>query len=88
MVMELLARNWWAFVIRGILAVLFGVLAFLLPGATMLSLVFVFAAYAIADGAMAITASARAARAHERWGWLALEGVAGILAGLAAVAWP
>src|SRR5205085_9421585 len=37
-----LARNWWAFAIRGLLGILFGVIAFTLPAAAMLSLVFLF----------------------------------------------
>ena len=72
----------------GLLAVLFGILAFLIPGAAMLSLVFIFAAYAVADGIMAIAAAARAAKARDNWGWLALEGAAGIVAGVIAIAWP
>lgn len=86
--LSVLVRNWWAFVIRGVLAVLFGVIALFLPGVTMLSLVLVFAAYAIADGVFAIVAALRAAEVGERWGLLVLEGVIGILTGIAAAAWP
>lgn len=88
MPMDNLARNWWAFVIRGVAAVLFGLIALFVPGATILSLVLVFAAYAVVDGIFAIAAAVRAARAHERWTALTLEGVVGILAGIVAVAWP
>lgn len=88
MLMEVLARNWWAFVFRGIAAVLFGLLALAMPAAAILSLVLVFAAYAIVDGIFAITAAVRAAKAHERWGILVLEGVVNILAAVTAVAWP
>lgn len=85
---SVLARNWWAFVIRGILAVLFGLIALFQPGVTMLSLVLLFAAYAISDGVFAIVSAVRAAKAHERWGLLVLEGVVDIIAGVAAVALP
>ena len=88
MLMEILARNWWAFVFRGIAAVLFGILALAMPGAAMLSLVLVFAAYAIVDGIFAIIAAVRAAKAHERWGILVLEGIVNILAAVTAIAWP
>jgi uncharacterized membrane protein HdeD (DUF308 family) len=88
MLMSVLARNWWAFVIRGVLAVLLGLIALLLPGVTMLSLVLLFAAYACADGIFAIVGAVRAARAHERWDILVLEGVVDILAALAALSWP
>lgn len=83
-----LARNWWAFVIRGVLAILFGVIAFLEPAAAILSLVLIFAVYAVVDGVFAIISAVRAARAGERWVWFALEGVVDILAGAVAVAMP
>ena len=83
-----LVRNWWAFVIRGVLAILFGLIALFAPGVTMLSLVIVFAAYAATDGVFAIVSAIRAAKQGERWGWLALEGIAGIVAAIAAMMWP
>ncbi len=88
MLVSVLARNWWAFVIRGLLAVLFGLIALFQPGVTMLSLVLLFAAYVFADGVFAIVGAVRAARAHERWGLLVLEGVVDILAAVAALSWP
>ncbi len=84
----LLARNWWAVAIRGVLAIIFGLVAFLLPGVTMLSLVLVFSAYAFADGVFAIVAAARAASGRQRWGLLVLQGVLSILAAVVAVLWP
>lgn len=83
-----LARNWWAIAIRGVLGVGFGLIALFVPGATLLSLVLVFAAYAFVDGVFAIIAAARAAGAHGRWGLLVLEGVVNILFAIVAVAWP
>jgi uncharacterized membrane protein HdeD (DUF308 family) len=85
---EALARNWWAMALRGVLAIVFGVIALVLPGVTMLSLVIVFAAYALVDGVFAIVAAVRAARRHERWGLLVLEGVVDIAAGVLAFLWP
>jgi len=83
-----LAKNWWAFALRGVLGILFGLIAFVLPGVTMLSLVIVFAAYAIMDGVFAIIAAVRAAEHHQRWTLFLLEGVIGILAGVLAFVWP
>jgi uncharacterized membrane protein HdeD (DUF308 family) len=51
---SLLVRNWWVFVARGAMAVLFGLIALFMPGVTMLSLVLVFAAYAVTDGILTI----------------------------------
>ncbi len=88
MLMSVLVRNWWAFVIRGVLAVQFGVMALFLPGAAMLSLVLLFSIYALVDGIFAIASAVRAAQRHERWGLLILEGVVDILAAVAAASWP
>ena len=84
----LLAQNWWAFALRGVLGIIFGVIAFLLPGVTMLSLVLVFSAYALVDGVFAIIAAVRAMRQHERWGFLLLEGIVNIIAAAIAFLWP
>ena len=83
-----LAQNWWAIGIRGVLGILFGLIALFLPGATMLSLVLVFAAYAFVDGVLAIVSAVRAAREGERWGYLILEGLVGIATAAVAVFWP
>jgi uncharacterized membrane protein HdeD (DUF308 family) len=83
-----LARNWWAIALRGVFGILFGLVALTLPGATMLSLVLIFAAYMLADGVFAIIAAFRAAAFHHRWGPLGVAGIADILAGVIALAWP
>jgi uncharacterized membrane protein HdeD (DUF308 family) len=85
---EILAKNWWAVALRGVLGILFGLIALLLPGATMLSLVFLFAAYMLVDGIFAIIAALRAARQHARWGPLTFEGIVTIAAGVIAFLWP
>jgi uncharacterized membrane protein HdeD (DUF308 family) len=83
----LIAQKWWAVAARGVLGILLGVIA-LLPGATLLSLVYVFAVYAVLDGAFAVVSAFRAARHHRHWGLLVLEGAAGILTGALVWAWP
>src|SRR4051794_36950024 len=76
-----LAKNWWALALRGVLGILFGLIALFLPGATMLSLALLFSAYMLVDGVFAIISAVRAARAHERWGLLLLEGILNIAVG-------
>jgi len=87
-VIAVLARNWWAIAIRGVLGILFGLVALFLPGVTMLSLVLVFAAYAFVDGVFAIISAVNAAGQHERWGLLALEGIVDIVVAGIAIFWP
>lgn len=74
-----LARNWWALLIRGIAAVIFGILAFLWPGSTLVAIGILFGAYAFVDGVFAIVAAVRAAEAHERWWPFVIEGIVGLL---------
>src|SRR5262249_25219922 len=77
-----LVRNWWALLIRGLAAIVFGLIAFFAPGATVAALVLVFGAYALVDGVFAIIAGLRAAERHERWWPFALEGLLSILVGI------
>jgi uncharacterized membrane protein HdeD (DUF308 family) len=83
-----LARSWWALLVRGVAAILFGVLAFAWPGLTVLALVFLFAAFAAVDGIFALVAAWRAAEGRRQWWPLALEGVAGIGVAVITAVWP
>jgi uncharacterized membrane protein HdeD (DUF308 family) len=85
---SLLARNWWAVALRGVFAIIFGVIALFMPGAAMGALVLLFAAYMLVDGIFAIVAAVKAARQHERWGWLVVEGIIDLIAGTIALVWP
>ncbi|MGA8756861.1 MAG: DUF308 domain-containing protein [Stellaceae bacterium] len=66
----------------------FGIIALLMPGAALLAFVLLFAAYMLVDGVLAIIAGVRAAKRHERWGWLIFEGILDFIAGGIAVVWP
>ena len=83
-----LVNNWWSPVIRGLVAILLGIITLAWPGITLGALVLLFGAYALIDGIVSILGAWRAARAHERWGVLVLEGVTGIIAAVITLAWP
>ena len=83
-----LAQNWWLIALRGVFAILFGIVAFAAPGAVMLTLALFFAAYLLVDGVIGIAAAVRAARAQERWGLLLAEGALNIVMGLIAGIFP
>lgn len=85
---DILANNWWAVALRGVVAILFGIAAFAMPLVTMLSLVVVFAAFSFVDGVFGIIMSVRGARKGERWVWLLLSGILGIVASAVAILWP
>ena len=84
--LPMLAGNWWALLLRGIAAVLFGLAALFWPGLTLFVLIVFFGAYALVDGILAIVAGIRDSEGR-RWLLLA-EGVLGVLAGLVAFFWP
>jgi len=81
-----LARHWWVIALRGLAAVLFGVLAFVWPGMTLAVLVLLFGAYALVDGILAIVVAVRGGTDHRLF--MGLEGVVGVLAGLATFVFP
>jgi len=84
-----LAENWWLLLLRGVAAIAFGLLAFLWPDLTLLTLIFLWGLYAIADGIIALWAAiaSKGGEIAPRW-WLAVVGIAGIVAGALAFVWP
>jgi uncharacterized membrane protein HdeD (DUF308 family) len=84
--LPMLAGNWWALLLRGIAAILFGLAALFWPGPTLFVLIVFFGAYALVDGVLAIVAGFRGSEGS-RWLLLA-EGVLGVLVGLVAFFWP
>jgi uncharacterized membrane protein HdeD (DUF308 family) len=86
---QTLVQNWWLFLLRGILGIIFGLIALIFPGPTMLSLVLLFSAYMLVDGIFAIVSAVRAIRRKEdRWGLLIFEGLLNIAVGILAFLWP
>jgi uncharacterized membrane protein HdeD (DUF308 family) len=83
-----LTRNWWALALRGIFAILFGLAALAMPGITLAAIIWLFGAYAVADGVFAIVVGLRAVERHQRSWPLMLEGIVDIAAGVTAVTWP
>ena len=77
------AKNWWVLLIRGLLAVLFGSMAFARPGATLFALVLLYGAYAFVDGVTALSVGVTS-----RAGWLVLSGVAGLAVGIGTFFYP
>jgi uncharacterized membrane protein HdeD (DUF308 family) len=78
----------WPMAVRGLLAILFGVIALANPQAAAFGLVVVFAAWAFVDGAFAFFVAARRGREGMRWGWFVFEGLVSVAAGIVALAAP
>ena len=86
--LTMLARNWWVVALRGVFAIIFGVLAIIWPGLTLLVLITLFGAYALVDGIFAVIAGIASYGRNERWWAVLLEGIAGIILGVLTFLWP
>lgn len=86
-ILPMLARYWWLILLRGIAAIIFGVLAFIWPGITLVTLILFWGAFTLVDGVLALVHAFMGGNIGSRW-WLALIGVAGIAAGILTFLWP
>lgn len=82
-----LAKNWWLILLRGLCAILFGVLTFIWPSVSLFTLVLLYGAFALADGIFALAAAITGNTPTPRW-WLAVVGLLGIAAGTMTFLWP
>jgi uncharacterized membrane protein HdeD (DUF308 family) len=85
---ELLLRSWWMLALRGVIALLFGVLAIVWPGLTLLWLVALFAAYALLGGVASVIGAVRHRHSDEKWWLILLLGLVSIGAGVSAILYP
>jgi uncharacterized membrane protein HdeD (DUF308 family) len=85
---ETILRYWWMPALRGAIAIVFGVLALLLPGITLLSLVLLFAVYAIFGGAVWTIGAIQNRKSDDHWWVLLMAGLASIGAGVIALIHP
>ena len=87
LMLHALARNWWLILLRGICAILFGVLAFIWPGITLLTLALLYGIFALIEGALALAAAIMGGAPAPRW-WLAVVGLLGIAVGILTIIMP
>lgn len=73
-----LSRNWWVLLLRGLVAIAFGVLTWLRPGISLAALLLLFGAYAMADGILGVWIAVAGRREDEHWWILLLGGLIGI----------
>jgi uncharacterized membrane protein HdeD (DUF308 family) len=83
-----LTRNWWLILARGLVSIIFGVLAFIWPGLTLLALTLLYGAYALVDGIICLTAAITGSDKSTSTGWLVLVGILGVAVGVLTFAWP
>jgi uncharacterized membrane protein HdeD (DUF308 family) len=78
-----LSQHWWVLMLRGVLAILFGLMAWMWPNETLAILVLIWGAYALTDGIFEVLAGIRG-----KWGSLVVLGLLGIGAGIVTFIWP
>ncbi len=87
LMLHALAKNWWLILLRGLAAIAFGVIAFMMPGIGIASLVILYGAYALVDGIFAIVAAFSGDAKDQRW-WLAAIGLLGLAVGVLTLMMP
>src|SRR5438132_10910670 len=81
MLIETLKRHWWVPVLRGIAAVLFGIMAFVYPGLTVAVLVLLFGAWILVDGVFRVIGAIGYSASDKEWGFDLISGIIGIIIG-------
>ncbi len=81
-------RNWWLLALRGVFAIIFGLIALFAPGIALRAFIIVFGVYAIIDGIAAVVIAIQERGSLSRWGWVLFEGIISILAGIVAFVYP
>lgn len=84
---EAMTSKWWVFLLRGLAAIIFAVIAFTQPGSALIALVLVFGFYAFVLGVLALVGAASGVTG-DRWWALLLEGIIGVVAALLIWSWP
>jgi uncharacterized membrane protein HdeD (DUF308 family) len=79
---------WWLVLVRGILGIIFGIIALIAPGIALTGIAIVVGIYLLMDGIAEIIQAVQTRKSDRRWGWLLFQGIVSVLAGLAAVILP
>jgi uncharacterized membrane protein HdeD (DUF308 family) len=83
-----MTRNWWAYAVQGLAALIFGILTLVWPGMSLRVMIALFGAFAVVTGVMLIVASFDAAKQQMHWGSLLAVGVLDVVAGVVTWFWP
>ena len=87
--MIFLSRYWWVLTVRGLAAIAFGIAALVWPGITLLTLIYLFGAFALVDGVFSVAMGINHVVHRDSHVWSSLlQGLAGIIVGILAFAFP
>lgn len=82
MEIDIIERSWWSYVLRGVLALIFGILFIAYPGATLRTFVILLGIFLIIDGVVNLIRSLVFIFRKEPWGWTLSWGIISLLLGL------
>ena len=85
---DLLSRSWWMLALRGVLALAFGILAFIWPSLTLAALVALFAAYVLISGVVSIVGAIKNRKADREWWLILILGLVSVAAGVVSILQP
>jgi uncharacterized membrane protein HdeD (DUF308 family) len=86
--LQKIANHWWLYILRGLIAITFGIVAIAKPEQTILALILVFGAFTLVNGIFTLVASFSSAAYFNRWWLLLIEGAAGVIVGCLAIFMP
>jgi uncharacterized membrane protein HdeD (DUF308 family) len=86
--MRTMTKNWWSLVLRGVLSIIFGILVIVQPGIALQTLVLMLGAFMLVDGIFAIVGAVQHRSDYPHWWVAVLEGLLGIVAGIATFLFP
>jgi len=81
MEVDILYRSWWSYVVRGVLALIFGILFIAYPGATLKTFITILGIFLVIDGLVNVVRSIVFIFQKELWGWTLVWGIVGLLLG-------
>jgi uncharacterized membrane protein HdeD (DUF308 family) len=79
---SILSRSWWLLLLRGLAAIVFGVLIWFQPAISLAALVLLFGAYCTVDGVFGVWTAISGRKVHEDWFMLLIKGLLGIGVGI------
>jgi uncharacterized membrane protein HdeD (DUF308 family) len=85
---SIFSRNWWVLLLRGVVTIAFGVLIWLQPGVSLVTLLLLFGAFSMADGVLGVWGAVAGRKKNEDWWALLLWGLVGIGVGILTFAAP
>ena len=85
---NMISKFWWLLLLRGVVAILFGILAFVWPGMTIVFLITLFGAWAVVDGIFSLVLGIKQYGEQERWWATLISGILSIAVGILTFLWP